>query len=61
MKKQLGSARAMIGFGDGRVDPIGSKIKPPGELRRYYRDNGGMRTQAVPQVRPLFMKPKFGG
>jgi hypothetical protein len=59
-KKQLGSARAMIGYGDGRVDPIGPKMRNVGQLRAYYRDDNGVRTQAVPQQRPAFMKPRYG-
>lgn len=55
-----GNARAMVGYADGRVDPTGSKIRDVGQLRAYYRDNNGMRTQSVPQARPAFMKPKYG-
>lgn len=54
------NARAMIGFANGRTDPTGPKIKDVGMLRRYYRDDGGLRTQAVPQMRPDFMKPRYG-
>lgn len=60
MKKIAGNARDMIGYADGRVDPLGPKMRVTGQSRAYYRDNAGMRTISVPQARPAFMKPKYG-
>lgn len=50
----------MIGYANGRVDPLGPKMRMTGASRAYYRDNAGQRTQSVPQARPAFMKPKYG-
>lgn len=59
-RKVPGNADAMIGYANGRMGVQGTRLRDPGALRRYYRENQGERTQAVPQVRPNFMKPVRG-